>query len=1021
MKLAWTKIALISLLSVIPLAADDEHASTSSPLPSHSNSIPSLEDSTNESSLGGGPPHPHHQQQHQEQQQAILKDETESSHEEIEPVKNSSRHDTIVDTSENDTESLDKEPTKAQHELLDSTTTATTSAATTAATSSKGDDLEDTEEPQDESNEAVDSSSLERDDSTTKDPPSMQDMEPTTSSQEQIQQDMTTTTSIPITTDESKDRIHELEVNETDDTIIPPMEDDKPLEPKDEPPPPPTTTTKKVKEVVVDYASKSTGAIILDKSSEFKGTSKLLVDDTDQYAIAPCHGDETKYVIVGLSEDILIKTIKLRSFERYSSQAKQFEVLGSQTYPMMTEWETLGSWEAKPWFQNNQEQTFDLETPSWARYLKFNFLTHYGDEHYCTVTQIKVHGSTTLQGFHEMEWETIRNEEEEEEQKSSTEEEALEQQIQHDTAGEEEITKPKEEDGTVPIEDEKFSISDNKEEREANNDANSEEKTITQVAADSLLKSFDVETNVDTGEKEQGIVVETQQNKSASEVDVQDIKEMETNTVRVEVEEEIVEEHVESSSPEEPSDASEILPEDDPPIQIEESKNSDIDSLNEAINEEEYQEEADPLPQNAIILESESNGSALSAASIKTSSSKLLENSKETISSTVNSAIKSVKEAHYVNDAMQGLKDIITAKVKSEHLSQDSSKKAVENEEIIHVVQDIPPSDNEGQKGSSDEQIEIVEKDSGSSEQSDSSDGEEEEESQELLENDASTLNEEGNIVGTVMNEVDKQTIPLPASLFELAEKFPSAACLETLTFQHFKSKVVKTSSTGTNHGPGSLAVPKNEPIFKKLADEIKSLQINQGIYDQYIKAATKCYHQIISDMASEIVSLQGEQERRLSQLEEKMREQLMKNEKGFFDSVTKSLFDNVFPLLSESAKRTISFAFSSITMIGDEIVSLIESIMTSKMIQGLIVFLRDYRSEIVSFLAGTLFCFLFVSIYFRLQRIRKSNSNDSDQTEEQAKVGKSAARKKRRKVKKGFSIDQQLPPLEIEELSSRE
>lgn len=38
-----------------------------------------------------------------------------------------------------------------------------------------------------------------------------------------------------------------------------------------------------------------------------------------------------------------------------------------------------------------------------TRYLKFKFLTHYGNEFYCTVSQIKVHGSTMMESFHD-EW-----------------------------------------------------------------------------------------------------------------------------------------------------------------------------------------------------------------------------------------------------------------------------------------------------------------------------------------------------------------------------------------------------------------------------------------------------------------------------------------------------------------------------------------------------------------------------------------------------------------------------------------
>ena len=81
--------------------------------------------------------------------------------------------------------------------------------------------------------------------------------------------------------------------------------------------------------VAVDYASKSAGALILEKSSSFKGTSNLLNEDKDKYAIAPC--EEKKFVVVGLSEDILVKQIILANYERFSSRVEEFQVLGSQT------------------------------------------------------------------------------------------------------------------------------------------------------------------------------------------------------------------------------------------------------------------------------------------------------------------------------------------------------------------------------------------------------------------------------------------------------------------------------------------------------------------------------------------------------------------------------------------------------------------------------------------------------------------------------------------------------------------
>mmetsp|Transcript_22658 Transcript_22658/g.54712 ORF Transcript_22658/g.54712 Transcript_22658/m.54712 type:complete len:1322 (+) Transcript_22658:45-4010(+) len=149
---------------------------------------------------------------------------------------------------------------------------------------------------------------------------------------------------------------------------------------------------------LVDYASKLAGSQVLEQSPSLKGASNLLTGDKDRYSIAPC--EDKKYVVIGLSEDILVKQIKLSNYERYSSRVKEFQVLASQEYPTPNEeyWNSIGAYTAH---SKSGEQMFELNEPAWARYLKFRFLSHYGSEHYCTLSQIKVHGSTMLQGFHE--------------------------------------------------------------------------------------------------------------------------------------------------------------------------------------------------------------------------------------------------------------------------------------------------------------------------------------------------------------------------------------------------------------------------------------------------------------------------------------------------------------------------------------------------------------------------------------------------------------------------------------------
>ena len=73
------------------------------------------------------------------------------------------------------------------------------------------------------------------------------------------------------------------------------------------------------------------GALVLETSPSAKGMNNILVDDKDKYAISPCA--DKKWVVVGLSEDILVKQIIIANYEKYSSIVSEFQVLGSQTFP----------------------------------------------------------------------------------------------------------------------------------------------------------------------------------------------------------------------------------------------------------------------------------------------------------------------------------------------------------------------------------------------------------------------------------------------------------------------------------------------------------------------------------------------------------------------------------------------------------------------------------------------------------------------------------------------------------------
>ncbi|CAN6880951.1 unnamed protein product [Brassica oleracea] len=136
-----------------------------------------------------------------------------------------------------------------------------------------------------------------------------------------------------------------------------------------------------------NYASASKGAKVLSSNKEAKGATSILSRDNDKYLRNPCSA-EGKYVVIELSEETLVNTIKIANFEHYSSNLKEFELQGTLVYPTDT-WVHMGNFTAA---NVKQEQNFTLVEPKWVRYLKLKFLSHYGSEFYCTLSLVEVYG-----------------------------------------------------------------------------------------------------------------------------------------------------------------------------------------------------------------------------------------------------------------------------------------------------------------------------------------------------------------------------------------------------------------------------------------------------------------------------------------------------------------------------------------------------------------------------------------------------------------------------------------------------
>lgn len=121
-----------------------------------------------------------------------------------------------------------------------------------------------------------------------------------------------------------------------------------------------------------------------------------------------------------MQEDIWIDTVVLANYEFFSSMVRTFRVSVSDRYPVkMEKWKDAGTYEAR----NSREiQAFLVENPQiWARYIRIEFLSHYGNEYYCPLSLVRVHGTRMLESWKETE--AIGEDEDAEESEEDTPEE----------------------------------------------------------------------------------------------------------------------------------------------------------------------------------------------------------------------------------------------------------------------------------------------------------------------------------------------------------------------------------------------------------------------------------------------------------------------------------------------------------------------------------------------------------------------------------------------------------------------
>jgi hypothetical protein len=158
-----------------------------------------------------------------------------------------------------------------------------------------------------------------------------------------------------------------------------------------------------------NYASFDCAARILATSPDTKTAWAILQPyQRDSYMSFLCK-NPSKFIIIELCSDIRIDTVVLANTEHFSSTFEKFRIYGGKKFsgtatPINTdanveEWFELGTFSAK---NTRDEQDFLLtnqENNGFIRFLKIEFLTHYGREYYCPVSFIKVFGKTMMEDF----------------------------------------------------------------------------------------------------------------------------------------------------------------------------------------------------------------------------------------------------------------------------------------------------------------------------------------------------------------------------------------------------------------------------------------------------------------------------------------------------------------------------------------------------------------------------------------------------------------------------------------------
>lgn len=150
---------------------------------------------------------------------------------------------------------------------------------------------------------------------------------------------------------------------------------------------------KKLQQTVTNYASVECGAKILSSNPEAKSTSAVLMENMDMYMLNPCNNKI--WFIIELCQPIQVKQLDIANFEIFSSNPRDFLVSISDRYPNK-KWVKLGTFHAR---DERTVQSFPLDEHLFAKFVKVELLSHFGSEHFCPLSLIRVFGTSMMEEY----------------------------------------------------------------------------------------------------------------------------------------------------------------------------------------------------------------------------------------------------------------------------------------------------------------------------------------------------------------------------------------------------------------------------------------------------------------------------------------------------------------------------------------------------------------------------------------------------------------------------------------------